>query len=132
MHAGYVRISPDITVEEAIAETRQQAGQVEMIYYAYALDRSQHLMGVVSFRELLSAERSRRVREVMHTDYVSVVEDADQETVAQLLAKRRLLAVPGSQRWRESVSSINGRVHSPRAPRDAAKVVRSQEIGGQA
>jgi magnesium transporter len=94
MHAGYVRISPDVTVEEAIAEIRQQAGQVEMIYYAYVLDDSQHLMGVVSFRELLSAERSKRVREVMRTDYVFVLEDTDQETVAQLLAKRRLLAVP--------------------------------------
>ncbi len=94
MHAGYVRISPDVTVEEAIAEIRQQAGQVEMIYYAYTLDEAQHLMGVVSFRELLSAERSRRVREIMRTDYVFVLEDADQETVAQLLAKRRLLAVP--------------------------------------
>ena len=94
LHAGYVKISPDVTVEEAIAETRQQAGQVEMIYYAYALDESQHLLGVVSFRELLSAERSRKVREVMRTDYVYVVEDADQETVAQLLAKHRLLAVP--------------------------------------
>ena len=94
MHAGYVRISPDITVEEAIAEIRQQAGQVEMIYYAYVLDESQHLRGVVSFRELLSAERSRKIREVMRTDYVYVVEDADQETVAQLLAKHRLLAVP--------------------------------------
>jgi magnesium transporter len=94
MHSGYVRISPEMTVEEAIAEIRQQAGLVEMIYYAYALDESQHLMGVLSFRELLSAERSRKVREVMRTDYVFVREDADQETVAQLLAKRRLLAVP--------------------------------------
>lgn len=94
MHSGYVRITPEMTVEEAIAESRQQAGQVEMIYYAYALDESEHLMGVVSFRELLSAERSRKIREVMHTDYVFVSEDADQETVAQLLAKRRLLAVP--------------------------------------
>ena len=94
MHAGYVKVSPDVTVEEAIAETRQQAGQVEMIYYAYALDESQHLLGVVSFRELLSAERSRKVREVMRTNYVHVLEDADQETVAQVLAKHRLLAVP--------------------------------------
>src|SRR5215475_10000789 len=94
MHAGYVRISPDITVEEAIAQIRQQAGNVEMIYYAYVLDEFEHLLGVASFRELLSAERSRRVREIMHTDYVSVVEDTDQESVAQLLAKRRLLAVP--------------------------------------
>jgi len=94
MHAGYVSLSPEMTIDEAIAEIRKQAGQVEMIYYAYALDGSQHLMGVASFRELLSAERSRKVRDVMHTDYVFVSEDADQETVAQLLAKRRLLAVP--------------------------------------
>ena len=94
MHAGYVRISADMTVEEAIAEIRQQAGQVEMIYYAYVLDDAQHLMGVISFRELISADRSRKVREVMRTDYVFVLEDADQETVAQLLAKKRLLAVP--------------------------------------
>ena len=94
MHAGYVRIAADITVEEAIAQIRQQAGSVEMIYYAYALDEFEHLLGVASFRELLSAERSKKVREVMHTDYVSVVEDTDQESVAQLLAKRRLLAVP--------------------------------------
>ena len=94
MHSGYVKVSPEMTVEEAIAEIRQQAGQVEMIYYAYALDETQHLMGVVSFRELLSAERSRRVRDMLHSDYVSVLEDADQETVAQLLAKHRLLAMP--------------------------------------
>jgi magnesium transporter len=94
MHAGYVRISPDMSVEEAIAQIRQQAGNVEMIYYAYALDDSQHLLGIVSFRELMSSERSRKVREIMHTDYLFVVEDTDQETVAQLLTKRRLLAVP--------------------------------------
>jgi magnesium transporter len=94
MHAGYVRISPEMTVEEAIAEIRQQALHVEMIYYAYALDESEHLLGVISFRELLSAERSRKVREVMSTNYVSVFEDTDQEIIAQLMAKRRLLAVP--------------------------------------
>jgi magnesium transporter len=94
MHAGYVRISPSITVDEAIAEIRQQAGNVEMIYYAYVLDEMQHLLGIVSFRELISAERSKKVRDLMHTDYVLVAEDTDQETVAQLLAKKRLLAVP--------------------------------------
>jgi magnesium transporter len=94
MHAGYVRISPAITVDEAIAEIRQQAGNVEMIYYAYVLDELQHLLGVVSFRELISAERSKKVRDLMHTSYVFVEEDTDQETVAQLLAKKRLLAVP--------------------------------------
>jgi Mg/Co/Ni transporter MgtE len=76
-----------MTVEEAISEIRQQAGQVEMIFYAYVLDEYQHLLGIVSFRELLSAERSRTIRDLMRKDYVFVLEDADKETVAQLLAR---------------------------------------------
>jgi magnesium transporter len=94
MHAGYVRIAPEITVEEAITEIRRQAGQVEMIYYAYVLDEVQHLLGVVSFRELISAERSKTVRDVMRKDFISVPEDEDKEAVAQILTKHRLLAVP--------------------------------------
>ena len=94
MHSGYVRISPEMTVEEAIAEIRRQAGQVEMIYYAYALDDAQHLLGVISFRELISAERSKKIRDVMRKDYVFVPEDRDKEAVAHLLAKHRLLAIP--------------------------------------
>jgi len=94
MHSGYVRISPEMTVEEAITEIRRKAGQVEMIYYAYALDDAQHLLGVISFRELISADRSKKVRDVMHADYVFVPEDEDKEAVAQVLAKYRLLAVP--------------------------------------
>ncbi len=94
MHSGYVRISESMTVEEAIAEIRRQAGSVEMIYYAYVVDDGQRLLGVVSFRELISSERSKKVRDVMRTDYVFVPEDEDMEAVAQLLAKRRLLAVP--------------------------------------
>jgi magnesium transporter len=94
MHSGYVRISSEMTVEEAIGEIRRQAGQVEMIYYAYALDDAQHLLGVISFRELISAERSKKIRDVMRKDYVFVPEDEDKEAVAHLLAKRRLLAIP--------------------------------------
>ncbi len=94
MHAGYVSLAAHMTVEEAIAEVRRQAEQVEMIYYAYVFDGSEHLSGVVSFRQLLAAQRSQQVGDVMRTDYVFVSEDTDQETVAQLLAKRRLLAVP--------------------------------------
>jgi len=94
MHSGFVRISEDMTVEEAIGAIRRQAENVEMIYYAYALDDEQHLAGVVSFRELVSAERAKKVRDTMRKDYVFVPEDEDKEVVAQMLARHRLLAVP--------------------------------------
>lgn len=94
MHSGFVRISTEMTVDEAIAAIRRQAEQVEMIYYAYVLDDEHHLLGVMSFRELVSADRSRKVRDVMRKNYISVSEDEDKEIVAQILAKNRLLAVP--------------------------------------
>lgn len=128
MHSRYVRISPEITIEEAIAEIRRQAEQVEMIYYAYAIDNSQHLLGVASFRELLAASRSKKVREVMRTDYVFVAEDADKEAVAHLLAKHRLLAVP--------VLDRDGRMRGIVGSADVAGIVQQeagediQKIGG--
>src|SRR5262249_21914099 len=81
-------------IEAAIAEVRRQAGELEMIFYAYVQDKDDRLLGVVSFRELLTADRSKRVQNVMRVDYASVLEDADKEEVAQLLGRRRLLAVP--------------------------------------
>jgi magnesium transporter len=94
MHPGFVAISSEMTVEEAISQLRQHAGHIEMIYYAYVLDEAQHLVGVVSFRELLAADRSKKVRDVMRTDFVFASEEEDKEVVAQLLAKRRLIALP--------------------------------------
>ena len=94
MHSGYVSVLPETSVEDALAEIRRQAAQVEMIFYVYAVDRAQHLQGIASFRQLLAAERSKKVRDVMLTDYAFVFEDADREEVAQLVARRRLLAVP--------------------------------------
>src|SRR6516225_1324590 len=94
MHSGFVRISDEMTVEEAIAAIRRQAENVEMIYYAYVLNDQQHLLGVVSFRELVSTDRTRRVRDAMRKSFIFVPEDEDKEVVAQVLAKNRLLAVP--------------------------------------
>jgi len=128
MHSGYVSISPEMTVEEAIAEIRRHAEHVEMIYYAYVIDDSQRLEGVLSFRELISANRSKKVREVMRTNFVSVPEDEDKEVVAQLLAKNRLLAIP--------VLDSGGRMLGIVSSADLAGVVQQQasedilKIGG--
>ena len=94
MHSGYARLSPEMIVDEAIGELRRQAAYIEMIHYAYVLDESEHLLGIVSFRDLLSADRSRRVREIMRTRWICDPEDMDKRDVAQILAKHRLLAVP--------------------------------------
>jgi magnesium transporter len=58
------------------------------------LDAQQRLLGVVSFRDLLMAPPERTVRDVMHTDVVTVHEKMDQEALSALFAGQHFLAVP--------------------------------------
>ena len=94
MSPRFARLRSDMTMDEAISYLRRQAQDVETIYYAYALDDQQHLLGVVSFRDLFKADRTKRVSDVMRADFVSAREDMDQETVARLVATHHLLAIP--------------------------------------
>ena len=94
MSPRFARLRPEMTIDEAISYLRRQAAQVETIYYAYALDDGQHLLGVVSFRDLFSADRMKTVRDVMRLQVVTVTEETDQEALAKLFAMHNLLAIP--------------------------------------
>src|SRR3954468_18162137 len=95
MNPRYARVRPDMTADEAVAYLRKQArARVETIYIAYVLDDQQRLVGVVSFRDLFSAQPDRRVREVMEKNVVTVSERADQEAVSRLFAQHGLAAIP--------------------------------------
>lgn len=95
MSPRFARLRPDMTVDEAIRYLRRQAQEhLETIYYAYVLDAEQHLLGVLSFRDLFSSPGDRQVAEVMHRHVISVTDDMDQEAVARVVAHHDLNAVP--------------------------------------
>ena len=94
MNPRFARVRPDMTVDEAISYLRHQSANVETIYYAYALNDAQQLLGVVSFRDLFSADRQKLVRDVMKSRFIAASEDMDQEAVAKLVTDHNLLAVP--------------------------------------
>jgi magnesium transporter len=94
MSPRFARVRPEMTVDEAISYLRRQAAHVETVYYAYALDDSQRLLGVVSFRRLFSAGADTKVSDMMETDVVTATPTMDQEAVAKLVAQRHLLAIP--------------------------------------
>jgi len=94
MSPRFARLRLDSTVDEAISYLRRQAGSLETIRYAYVLDHDQHLQGVISLRELFSADAHRLIRDVMRTSLISVPEGADQKKVADVIRDNRLLAVP--------------------------------------
>ncbi|MBX2989018.1 MAG: magnesium transporter [Bdellovibrionaceae bacterium] len=95
MSSRFVRLRPDMTVDEAISYLRiQSKTQVETIYYCYVIDANQHLQGVVSFRELFSASPGKTVKDIMHPDIVKIPVDLDQEQIARIFQQQSLLALP--------------------------------------
>jgi magnesium transporter len=129
MSPRYVRLRPEMSVDEAISYLRRAARErAETIYYIYVLDAEQRLLGVVSFRELFAAAPERLVRDVMRTHVVTVREDLDQEAVAHVMAESDLMAVP--------VVDASGRIKGIVTVDDIVDVVREeatediQKIGG--
>jgi len=95
MNPRYARVRPDMTVDEAISYLRKQTREsLETLYYIYVLDDQQHLLGVVSLRDLFVARPDTKVQDVMHTDVIAVAEEQDQEVVGQLFAVHDLVALP--------------------------------------
>ena len=94
MSPRFARLRVDVPVEEALAYLNQQAPHLTDIEEAFVLDQDQHLVGVVSLSELFLGDRSKRVRELMRTDFPTVDQHMDQEQVARALRKTHLHAIP--------------------------------------
>ncbi len=86
-------LGEDISVSEAI-QTLQKADEFEMVFYLYVVDDRNHLVGVISLRQLLTVSPSTPLKKIMSSDVISVATDTDQEEVANQVARYDLLAVP--------------------------------------
>ena len=86
-------LQEDISVSEAI-HTLQKADEFEMVFYLYVVDDRNHLVGVISLRQLLTVSPSTPLKKIMSSDVISVATDTDQEEVANQVALYDLLAVP--------------------------------------
>ncbi len=96
MSSRFIRLRPDMSVDEAIHYLRAQmkAPSIEVVYYAYVLDPSQKLLGVVSFRQLMLAVSTKAVRDIMTTEAIAIPEDMDQEEVSKKFEQHDLMAIP--------------------------------------
>jgi len=96
MTTEVAKLGESLTVKQALDELSKQAGELETIYYLYVVDDEDHLRGVVSTRQLVSAIRKpdTRLSELMTPDIVSASADEDQEEVARRVAHYDLLAIP--------------------------------------
>jgi magnesium transporter len=85
-----------LTVREALEALGREAENLEIVYYIYVVDETNHLRGVVSTRRLVSAigRQETRLSDLMETDLVSVHALDSQDEAVEKVAHYNLLAIP--------------------------------------
>ena len=96
MTTNYARLREGVTVKQALDELAKQSEYLETIYYVYVVDADEHLRGVVTARQMISAigKPNLMIDDLMERAVVSVDVTDDQELVTQRVAKFDLHAIP--------------------------------------
>lgn len=94
MTTAYLRLTPDVTVDSAIARLKAEAPHLDIMDYIYIVDEGEGLQGVVSIRDLLTAQPNQRLSEIQFPRVVSVKLDDDQKEVVEAFAKYGFRALP--------------------------------------
>ena len=94
MSSDFVALSPNLTIPQAIEQIRQQGSDRETLYLIYIVDQASKLLGVVSLREIILAEPTKRIADIMTTDLVVGSVHEDQESIAQKLSHYDFIALP--------------------------------------
>lgn len=94
MTPEYISLSASMTVERAFDKIRQTGKDKESIYTYYVTDRKKHLIGVVTAKDLLLADKNDIVEELMDSNVVTANTLDDKEQVALMLSQYDMLALP--------------------------------------
>ncbi len=94
MTTEYVAVLHTLTAAQAIERLRELEPDAESVYYVYVIDEEEHLLGVLSLRDLIVAKPDTKIRDFMIKNVISVRLDAGPREVAEVTSKYNLLAVP--------------------------------------
>jgi len=94
MTTSFPSLPPQATVKEALESLKQQAENLDLIYYLYVVDEEGHLFGVTSLRTLLMANPQANLSDLMDTRIVSVGLEEEKEEIASRFAKYGFKAIP--------------------------------------
>ena len=106
MTTEFIDLKESYSAAEALEIVRRRAPYTETIYSLYVTDQERHLTGILSLRDLVTANPEVRIGDVMTRDVVNVVTDTDQEEVARAIQRYDFLAVPVVDREKRLVGIV--------------------------
>jgi magnesium transporter len=106
MTSEYVALRRRMTARAALDVIRSVKPAAENMYDLFIVDGHGRLAGVLTLRELVLAEPSALVGDLMDTEVISVPVGSDQEACARLMLRYDLLALPVVDEQRRLVGVI--------------------------
>jgi magnesium transporter len=94
MTTDVAKLPVGMTAGEAIERVRQMNEELEDLSYVYIVDDGDHLVGVLSFRDLVFTRPGRGLDEAMIQNPVAVSPYADREEAAELTNRYHLFSIP--------------------------------------
>ena len=93
MTTQYFALKEETTAKEAISAL-QESEDAEMAFYLYVIDDRNHLIGVVSLRQLVTNPPNKTLSDIMNETPISVTTDIEQGEVAKLVSRYNIIAIP--------------------------------------
>ncbi len=94
MTTEYLCVPPGLTVAQTFEHIRGAAEDAELVYYIYVVDPMDQILGVVSLRELITAEPHAAIKDIAQDDVVTVNLDTPRDEVATTIARYDFVALP--------------------------------------
>lgn len=94
MTIEFVSLRPTMKVEEAFERIRRTAIDKETIYTCYVVDDTKKLLGLVTAKDLMLAQKNDLVQNIMNDNVIYGYTEDDKEEVARTISDYGFLALP--------------------------------------
>ncbi|MBR3768101.1 MAG: magnesium transporter [Clostridia bacterium] len=94
MTTEFVRLKKSFTVSDSLELIRNVGVNKETIYTCYVTDEKNHLIGIVTAKDLLLSDLNEDIEEIMEDNVIAVNTLEDTEQIALMFSKYDFLALP--------------------------------------
>jgi magnesium transporter len=94
MSADFVSFKSSMSVGEVLGSLRGAKPEMDEIFYLYVLNERGRLIATVSLRDLVVSEPDVLIKDIMNTSFIYVYDDDPLDSIAEIVSKYNLLAVP--------------------------------------
>ena len=89
-----IKVNENWNTIKCLKEMRKQAENIKTVHTIYVVDDQNNLLGLMSLRKLLLAEKNTEIKKIINKNIISVKASEENENVAILMQKYDLVTMP--------------------------------------